>query len=249
MRVVKDVHAVVRLLILFVGALMVVATLSACDSKSAPPAAGGSPRQVTVVGTGKVQGAPDTLTVNAAVTFTGPDVTTAMNQTNERQQSVVEALVTAGVDRKDMATSNVSLQSQYSSDGNTVTGYQATNGLTVTVRDLSTASRVLAVITSTGGNATRLNSVNLSIDDDSQLLRDARARAFNDAKDRAQQFADLSGLKLGSVLSISEVPGSAPPVPVPMPRGPMSEAAVTAVPIEPGQQTVSFEVTAVWELG
>ena len=102
----------------------------------------------------------------------------------------------------------------------------------MTVRDLSTASRVLAVITSTGGNATRLNSVNLSINDDSQLLRDARARAFNDAKDRAQQFADLSGLKLGNVLSIAEVPGAVPPMPVPMPRGPMADAAVSAVPID-----------------
>jgi len=55
--------------------------------------------------------------------------------------------------------------------------------------------------------------------------------------------------EIGNVLSISEVPGAATPVPVPMPRGPMSEAAVSAVPIEPGQQTVSFEVTAVWELG
>ena len=240
---------VVKLLMLLVGALLVGALVAGCDAKPAPPPAGGSPRQVTVVGTGKVQGAPDTLTVNATVTFTGPDVTTVMNQTNERQQAVVEALVTAGVDRKDIATSNVTLQSQYGSDGTTVTGYQAGNGFTVTVRDLSTASRVLAVITSTGGNATRLNSVNLSINDDSQLLRDARARAFNDAKDRAQQFADLSGLKLGNVLSISEVPGAATPVPVPMPRGPMSEAAVSAVPIEPGQQTVSFEVTAVWALG
>ena len=239
---------IAKLLMAFIGVLLVGALVSGCDSKPAAPPAGGAARQVTVVGNGKVEGAPDTLTVDATVTFTGSDVTAAMNQTNERQQAVVEALVTAGVDRKDIATSNVTLQSQYGSDGTTVTGYQASNGFTVTVRDLSTASRVLAVITSTGGNATRLNSVNLSINDDSQLLRDARARAFNDAKDRAQQFADLSGLKLGNVLTISEVPGAAAPVPVPMPRGPMADAAVSAVPIEPGQQTVSFQVTAVWEL-
>ncbi|MFN8228186.1 MAG: SIMPL domain-containing protein [Mycobacterium sp.] len=237
-----------RVVMLFIGVLLAGALVSGCDSKPAAPPAGGAARQVTVVGNGKVDGAPDTLTANATVTFTGSDVTVAMNQTNERQQAVVEALVTAGVDRKDIATSNVTLQSQYGSDGTTVTGYQASNVFTVTVRDLSTASRVLAVITSTGGNATRLNSVNLSINDDSQLLRDARARAFNDAKDRAQQFADLSGLKLGNVLSIAEVPGAVPPMPVPMPRGPMADAAVSAVPIEPGQQTVSFQVTAVWEL-
>ena len=79
------------------------------------------------------------------------------------------------------------------------------------------------------------------------MVKDARARAFDDAKDRAQQYADLSGLKLGKVISISEAPASVPPVPVPMPRGPMAEAA--GVPIEPGQQTVSFAVTVVWELG
>ncbi len=240
----------VRVIRLFVVLLIgiVAAALSGCDSHPAAPAAGGAPRQVTVVGEGTVEGTPDTLTANAAITFTGPDVTTAMNQTNERQQAVIEALVTAGVDRKDLATSNVSLQSQYGPDGTSVVGYQATNGLTVTVRDLGTASRVLAVITSTGGNATRLNSVDLSIDDDSQLLTDARARAFDDAKNRAQQFADLSGLKLGDVLLISEVPGSAAPMPMPVPRGPMADAASAAVPIEPGQQTVNFQVTAVWEL-
>ena len=83
----------------------------------------------------RVDGAPTILTANATVTFTGSDVTVAMNQTNERQRAVVEALVTAGVDRKDIAASNVTPVTQYGSDGTTVTGYQASNGFTVTVRD------------------------------------------------------------------------------------------------------------------
>lgn len=240
-----------RMIVRFVVVVLIglaAATLSGCDSRPSAPAGGGGPRQVTVVGTGKVDGTPDTLSARATVTFTASDVTTAMNQTNERQQAVVEALVTAGVDRKDIATSDVTLQPQYGTDGSTVTGYEASNGFTVTIRDLSTASRALAVITSTGGNATRLDSVSLSINDDSQLLKDARAHAFDDAKDRAQQFADLSGLELGKVLAISEVPGTVAPVPMTMPRSPMAEAAVTPVPIEPGRQTVGFEVTVVWEL-
>jgi uncharacterized protein len=97
---------------------------------------------------------------------------------------------------------------------------------------------------STGGDATRITSVSYSIADDSQLVKDARARAFNDAKNRADQYARLSGLRLGKVLSISESTGSnptagAPPAP---PRG------MSAVPLEPGQQTVSFSVTVAWEL-
>jgi uncharacterized protein YggE len=50
---------------------------------------------------------------------------------------------------------------------------------------------------------------------------------------------------LGKVISISEAPGSSPPMPaVPMPRGAMA----TEMPLQPGEQTVSFTVTAVWEL-
>ncbi|HWT48082.1 MAG TPA: SIMPL domain-containing protein, partial [Mycobacterium sp.] len=70
------------------------------------------------------------------------------------------------------------------------------------------------------------------------------ARAFNDAKDRADQYAQLSGLRLGRVLSISEASGSQPTAGMP----PASPRGMSAVPLEPGQQTVSFSVTAVWEL-
>ncbi len=75
-------------------------------------------------------------------------------------------------------------------------------------------------------------------------MRDARARAFNDAKNRAEQYARLSGLRLGEVISIWEVPAT--PTPVPLPRAP---TAATDVPLEPGQQTVNVSVTAIWELG
>jgi uncharacterized protein YggE len=225
--------------------LLVGLAVAGCDTTSKAPAALETPRQVTVLGNGQVQGTPDTLTANAAITFAAPDVTTAMNQTSERQQAVIDALVNAGVDRKDISTSNVTLHSQYGPDSTAIVGYQATNTIDVRIRDIGSASRMLALIVSTGGDATRINSVNFSIDDDSQLVKDARSRAFGDAKDRAQQYAELSGLELGSVISISEVAGAAPPpIPVPMPRGAMA----ADVPVEPGQQTVSFEVTVVWEL-
>jgi len=114
----------------------------------------------------------------------------------------------------------------------------------VKIRKLDTASQVLALIVSTGGDATRINSVNYTIEDDSQLVKDARARAFNDAKDRAQQYAQLSGLDLGKVISISESGGATPPTPMPYSGG----AEMAAVPVQPGQQTVGFSVTVVWEL-
>jgi uncharacterized protein len=237
----------VRRSIALAGAGLAVVTLSACNKHNAPPPAA-NPRQVTVIGSGQVQGVPDTLTADVGIEFTAPDVTAAMNQTNDRQQAVINALVGAGVDRKNISTTTVSLQPQYSNPEPagtpTITGYRATNAIAVKIHPTDTASKMLALIVSTGGDATRISSVSYSISDDSQLVKDARARAFQDAKNRADQYAQLSGLRLGKVLSISEATGSTPTAGTP----PAPPRAAFAVPLEPGQQTVSFSVTAVWEL-
>ncbi len=198
-----------------------VGVLTACDSDEGR--VGKNPREVTVVGSGHVQGVPDTLTAHVGIEFTAPDVTGAMNQTNDRQQAVINALTGAGVDRKDISTTQVSLQPHY--DSSTITGYRADNSIDVMIHPVDSASHVLAVIVGAGGDATRINSVSYSIA--AQLVKDGRARAFQDAKNRAEQYAQLSGLKLGKVISISEP---------------------SSVPKEPGQQTVSFSVTAVWQL-
>ncbi|TGD83938.1 DUF541 domain-containing protein [Mycolicibacterium sp. CH28] len=234
-----------RLVVALAAASVVAAAVSGCDATAGP--VGQNPRQVTVVGAGEVQGVPDTLTADVSIEAVAPDVTTAMNQTNDRQKSVLSALNTSGIDSKDISTTQVSLQPQYT-DNSVITGYRASNSIQIKIRKLETASQVLADVINAGGDATRINSVSYSIEDDSKLVSDARARAFNDAKQRAQQYAELSGLSLGKVISISEAPGgTTPPQPVPMPspRGAMA----SQVPLQPGQQTVSFSVTASWELG
>jgi hypothetical protein len=226
-------------LVLAVG---LAVTASACDHDSREKV-GENPRQVTVVGSGHVQGVPDTLTADVGIEFTARDVTAAMDQTNTRQQAVIDALANAGADRNDISTTDVTLQPQYDTAGAAITGYRAANAIRVKIHPAGTASRLLAVVVATGGAATRINSVSYSIADDSQLVKDARARAFQDAKDRAAQYAQLSGLGLGKIISISEASGGAAPTTAPAPR-----MMPSAVPLEPGQQTVNFSVTAVWEL-
>src|SRR5690348_4274566 len=235
-------------LLLVAAAVLAAVGLSACDSTSGPTGSSAkNTRQVTVVGAGEVQGTPDTLTVNASIEFVAPDVTGAMNQTSDRQKAVIDALVGSGIDRKDISTTQVSLQPQFAGgDGNAIIGYRASNSIDVKIRKLDSASQTLSLIISTGGDATRLNSVNYSIEDDSQLVKDARARAFNDAKDRAQQYAQLSGLGLGKVISITESGASTVPPSPPVPT--FKGAEMAAVPVEPGQQTVGFSVTVIFEL-
>jgi len=226
---------------LALAALATTVGIAGCGSESEHD---GKQHKVTVVGSGKVQGTPDTLTIDAGIEATAPDVTAAMNQTNTRQRAVIDAVTGAGVDKKDIATTQVSLQPQYG-ENSVITGYRAGNSVRIKVRKLDSASDILSKIVAAGGNQTRINSVSFAIDDDSQLVKDARARAFADAKDRAEQYAKLSGQELGKVLSISEsADGQEPPRPSPMPK--MAMAA--PVPLEPGQQTVGFTVTVVWGL-
>jgi uncharacterized protein len=238
-------------LIVLAAAGMAVAGLSACDTASTAgpsiiPTADPDTRQVTVVGSGEVQGRPDTLSANVSIEATAPDVTAAMNQTSDRMQAVINALTNSGIGRADIATTNVTLQPRYGGgDTPAIIAYQASNSITVKIRNLNNASQTLGLIGTTGGDNTRINSVSYAIDDDSQLVKDARTRAFDDAKDRAEQYAQLAGLTLGKVISISESAGTTPPVPTPTP---MPRAAMEAVPLEPGQQSVGFSVTVIWEL-
>lgn len=189
---------------------------------------------------------PDTLTADVGIEVTAPDVTAAMNQAGQRQRAVLDALTARGIDAKDISTTSVSLQPQYG-DNSAITGYRASNSIRVTMREIDVAPATLAIIVNVGGNAARINGISYSIDDDSALVSDARARAFTDAENRARQYAELAGLSLGTVISISETSGGgAIPTPVPMERG--APMAAADVPLAPGEQTVSFSVTGVWEL-
>lgn len=231
--------------IVLAGAATFALVVSGCSSSS------DTPKEVTVVGKGEVRGAPDILNANVGIEATAPDVSGAVSAANERARAMIDALTGAGVAKEDVQTSELSIQPEYANPGplggaSTISGYRATNSVRIVVRDLSKASDILDKAVAAGGDAARLNGVSFDIDDDSKLVADARARAFNDAKARAEQYAQLSGLSLDSVITINETSGSQAPQP-----GALSadRAAAESIPIEPGQQTVNFQVTVKWELG
>ncbi|WP_330184505.1 SIMPL domain-containing protein [Nocardia sp. NBC_01503] len=201
-------------------------------------------RAVTVVGTGKVSGVPDVLNADLGAEVTAADVSTAVDGVNAKAKAMTDAMVTAGVKREDVKTSELSVQPTYGPEGRSVIGYRASNSVHIAVRDLPKASAILDSAVKAGGNDTRISSVAFGLEDNAKLLSDARARAFDDAKARAQQYADLSGLKLKKVKTINEGSSGGP---TPMQR--QAAPGDSGFALEPGQQTVTFDVTVVWELG
>jgi len=231
-------------------AVLLTIALAGCDSASGPAivAEDNTVRQVTVVGTGEVQATPDTLTINAAIETVANEAANALNQTSQRQKAVIDALLAGGIDREDISTSEISVQPQYAGGNSTfINGYRATNSIDIKVRQIERAPDVFGAIAANGGDAMRINNVSLTIEDDDQLVREARAHAFNDAHSRAEQYALLAEVDLGKVISISEAPSTTPP-PLPYQGTRDGAAEMAAVPIEPGRQTISFTVTVVYEL-
>src|SRR6266568_1718515 len=96
------------------------ALLSGCGSSSSPD----PHRVVTVIGSGQVQGAPDTLNSDLGVEVIAPDVSTAISTANTQAKAVIDAMVAAGARREDIRTTDVSVQPQYGTD-QTITGYRA----------------------------------------------------------------------------------------------------------------------------
>jgi len=119
--------------------------------------------------------------------------------------------------------------------------YTATNSVEVTIRNLDTAGKVLSAATSAGAN--QLYGLRFEIEDLAPLQAEARKRAVEDAKARAERLAQLSGLKLGPAISVVEADGGGSG-PVPM----MAMAKMDAAPVERGELTISTTVQIVYGL-
>ncbi|MFX0579880.1 SIMPL domain-containing protein [Nocardia nepalensis] len=210
--------------------------LTGCGKSDSAPE-----REVTVVGTGQVRGAPDTLNAELGVEVNADNVSAAISGANEKSKAMTDAMVTAGLAREDVQTKDVSIQPQYGPDGHIISGYRATNSVRIVIRDLSKGSAILDAATKAGGNETRMRGVSFAIEDDSKLLADARSRAFADAKSRADQYAVLAGLKLTDVITINEASSREENNP--------KVGAPESFQLEPGTQTVTFTVKVTWGLG
>ena len=125
---------------------------------------------------------------------------------------VMAALTTNGVAQKDIQTQYYNIQQTTTWDNNKqeqiVTGYQINNVVSIKVRGVDTdatrAGTVIDAVTLAGGDLTRINSIQFTVDDPTADYDQAREKAMADAKDTATQLAKLAGVTLGKPISISE---------------------------------------------
>jgi len=227
-------------------------TLGATSALSATGGGGSPTAGITVTGSGTVSGTPDALKLAMGVQASRPSVSEALDAANAAAAKVQASLKQHGVADKDLQTSGVSIQAEYSYEHNkqTLIGYQVSENLIATLRDLKTAGAAISAATAAGGDASRVDSVTLDLTDTSSLVSAAREAAFKQAKDKAAQYARAAGTDLGDVIGISETTTTHPqPVAMEKAAVPTYAAGSSPVPIEAGSQDVVVEVTVVFALG
>lgn len=204
--------------------------------------------KLDIVATGETKRVPDVAVINAGVVTQATDAAGAMRDNAQRMARVVAALKKAGVAERDVQTSTVNLQPQYRYGENVppvITGYQATNTVTIRFRDVAKSGTILDTLVAEGVN--QINGPSLQIDKPETAEDEARVDAVKTARARAELYAGAAGLKVKRILSISEAGGYNPPPPAPYVMAARhKEAADTA--IVPGEQTVGVTVTVSFEL-
>ncbi len=207
------------------------------------------PATITVTGEGRVEAAPDMATVSLGVTTEAETASAAMAENSNAVAAILEQLSGAGIEARDIQTSGLSLGPRYNyrSSGDQppeITGYTASNMVTVRVRALDTLGGVLDRVVSGGANT--LNGLGFGLQDDQAAMDEARRGAVAEAARKAALFAEAAGVALGPILSIHE--GGAM---MPQPKMMAAEASFArdgGVPVAGGELSIRADVTIVYSI-
>lgn len=201
---------------------------------------------IQVTGSGSVDAKPDIAVINIGVNSEDANPQNALSRNNAATAKVISELEGAGVEKKDLQTSNFSIYPQYRTEGENkhqVVTYRVSNTVTVKIRNVEHVGEILGKAVSAGSN--QISGPAFTVDSPQKYLTEARKKAVEDAKEKAGVYAAAAGMSLGAVLSINDET-SAPVYPAARPAGFARTAA--AAPVEAGSESIQARVVIVYEL-
>jgi uncharacterized protein YggE len=237
-------------LLLVIGLVLVISLLLiGCESQETTGANGSQQTGVWVSGTGKVTAVPDVAIFSLGVEAQEKTVKEAQSEAISAMNAIITALKANGVAEKDIQTQwyNISPVMKWVEDTNEqiTIGYKVTNMATVKIRDISKAGATIDAVAEAGGNLTRINSINFTVDDPTAYYNQAREKAMQDANAKAEQMATLAGITLGKPTYISESGGY---IPTPYYLKDYAEGGSASTPISPGELDITLSVQVAYAI-
>lgn len=219
-----------------------------CFGASAGLAQSAQPEsQITVSGEGSVFAVPDMALITMGATAEAETAKAAMDQTSDITAAILEQLAGFDIAPRDMQTSDLSLQPVWSNRSESngrprIDGYQASNRVTVRIRNLANLGPVLDAVLTDGAN--RLNGLQFTVSDPDPLMNEARRKAVADARAKAELLAEAAGVELGRLISLGEQ-GNYAPRPEMMS---MARASDGGVPVAEGETEIRAGVSMVYAI-
>ena len=231
----------------FAGTMMLPVAAFAQPAPTAIQSLAGT--RLDISATGEVSRIPDIATISAGVTTQAVTASDAISQNAARMEKVRAALKRAGIADRDIQTASLNLSPQYKYGDNQpplLTGYQASNQLSVRFRDIRASGRVIDALVAQGAN--QISGPNLSIDKPEAALDEARTKAVATGRARADLYTRSLGMRVVRVISVSENGGFVAPPPRPMMVMAKAESADASTSVDAGEQQLQVTVAMSFEL-
>lgn len=202
---------------------------------------------ITLNGRGSVEHAPDIAMITVGVSVDAETASAAMSQQTTKMNGVFAAVKAAGIADRDMQTSNLSLNPIYDYPPNQqpkMRGYNASNQISIKVRDLKNLGKTLDAVVKGGGNT--IHGISFSIDKPESYQNEARVAAIKDAAAKAELYAQAVGYKVKRIVTVSE--NEYYPQPVPMLARMQVADAAESTPVAAGEVSLTQTVSVTFEL-
>ena len=224
--------------LLLIALVIVVSMVAGRVTNNYPPSVGFS-----AVGSASIT--PDGIKLSGSANTLARTSSAGLSEIAKIGESIRQVLAANNVDKKNISSANLSIYPEYSytpTGGRNLLGYRVSQGYEVVLEDGKAAGGVIDQLISATGDKFQINSISSFVTDLEAVTKSARADAIAKAKIKAQDYAQLTGKKLGKILSINES-GSEAPV---MPMATSKEALGTS--FDMGSTKVEVSIFVSWEL-
>ncbi len=220
---------------------------SAGAQAQASPAPQETPTLLNVVGRSDQRHAPDIAVVGLGVRTTGTTAAEASNANNEMMTAVIAAVKDTGIEDADIQSTSIHLTPVFARPSRddpdappTITGYRATNTVSVRVLDLDQVGTILSAGLDAGAN--QFGGVSFALQDRTQPYLDALAAATLDARRKADAIATAAGMVVSGIVEITEQSAGGPQPLLAARGGAVFAEAAAAVPVQAGEIVVQARV-------
>lgn len=202
----------------------------------------------SLAATGETRVAPDMATISLGVQTENATAAEALKANGARMTQVMAALRKAGIAERDIQTSGLTLNPQYAYEQNQpprLTGYQASNQVSVAVRDLSRLGQAVDATVSAGVNT--VGAISFGLQNPQAAEDAARLDAVKTLQTKAELYAKATGYKIVRLVNLGEGGGYTPAPPMPVFAMAKREMA-DSTPIAGGELKVRIDISATYEV-